>query len=297
MESSAVVAFRALIMLACLVLVPLAAIFGSAFPEVVKSNLVERFWPGHKQQVAQAGGSEAPAFGDRGPLQSAAHEAQATWPPQAPASPHTIRAVGNEAAGDSARATPAQFSAPAESSPPAWPPASGNQSAAAESLGAPPLRSAAAERPVPQGRLASGNPLASRERILPNRTGEQDHTNPGTQQLSHATPQGERPSAYQRMGESDQQTGGRALQTPSAAQATGGQSADFKAAERRLRQYGASYYRLETVGKNGLEYRFYCMMPTAGNPNSPRHFEATDSDPLSAMCRVADEVESWLARQ
>jgi DNA-binding FadR family transcriptional regulator len=45
MESSTVVAFRALVMLACLVVVPLAAVFGSAFPDLVKSLIVDRFAP------------------------------------------------------------------------------------------------------------------------------------------------------------------------------------------------------------------------------------------------------------
>src|ERR1700737_2910415 len=43
MESSGVVFFRAFVMLACLIVVPLAAILGSAFPEVVKSVLIDRF--------------------------------------------------------------------------------------------------------------------------------------------------------------------------------------------------------------------------------------------------------------
>ena len=42
MESSTVLAFRIFVMLACLIVVPLAAIFGSAFPDVVKSVLVDR---------------------------------------------------------------------------------------------------------------------------------------------------------------------------------------------------------------------------------------------------------------
>ncbi len=42
MESSTVLAFRIFVMLSCLIIVPLAAIFGSAFPDVVKSVLVDR---------------------------------------------------------------------------------------------------------------------------------------------------------------------------------------------------------------------------------------------------------------
>jgi hypothetical protein len=42
MESSTVLAFRIFVMLSCLIIVPMAAIFGSAFPDVVKTVLVDR---------------------------------------------------------------------------------------------------------------------------------------------------------------------------------------------------------------------------------------------------------------
>jgi hypothetical protein len=42
-ESSIIVAFRALVMLACLIVAPLAAIFGSAFPDLVRAMLVDPF--------------------------------------------------------------------------------------------------------------------------------------------------------------------------------------------------------------------------------------------------------------
>jgi len=54
MESSTVLAFRIFVMLACLIIVPMAAIFGSAFPDVVKSVLVDRI-------VALGGGNAEPA--------------------------------------------------------------------------------------------------------------------------------------------------------------------------------------------------------------------------------------------
>jgi hypothetical protein len=61
MESSTVLAFRIFVMLSCLVVVPLAAIFGSAFPDVVKSLLVDRIvaWstgkPVESRQAARDG--------------------------------------------------------------------------------------------------------------------------------------------------------------------------------------------------------------------------------------------------
>lgn len=42
LDSPGVMFFRVVVMLSCLILVPLAAIFGSAFPELVKTHLVDR---------------------------------------------------------------------------------------------------------------------------------------------------------------------------------------------------------------------------------------------------------------
>jgi hypothetical protein len=64
--------------------------------------------------------------------------------------------------------------------------------------------------------------------------------------------------------------------------------------ERRLREYGATYYLLETWA-NGGNYRFFCQMSLANNPGHTRNFEVTDTDPLRAMGRVVDQVEAWHA--
>ena len=60
MQSSTAVVFRALVMLACLVAIPLAAVVGKSLPEMVK-GLVDGQWRGHS---ASACGSlaEAPRF-------------------------------------------------------------------------------------------------------------------------------------------------------------------------------------------------------------------------------------------
>ncbi len=67
----------------------------------------------------------------------------------------------------------------------------------------------------------------------------------------------------------------------------------FDAMHRRLEQLGATYYLLETWGRGSALYRFHCKMAIGENPNFTRQFEATDSDPMVAMRRVLDEVESW----
>jgi len=71
----------------------------------------------------------------------------------------------------------------------------------------------------------------------------------------------------------------------------------FDTMHRRLEQLGATYYLLETWGRGGELYRFHCKMAIGENPNFTRQFEATDSDPMVAMRRVLDEVESWNAKR
>ena len=61
MESSTVVAFRALVLVACLIVVPLAAIFGSQFPDVVKSVLIDRIFPNGVPGMAHAEPKRDPA--------------------------------------------------------------------------------------------------------------------------------------------------------------------------------------------------------------------------------------------
>ena len=67
----------------------------------------------------------------------------------------------------------------------------------------------------------------------------------------------------------------------------------FARIQDRLRQFGATQYRLEFWGSRQQLYRFSCWMAVGGNPGYTRHFEATDSDHLRAMARVLQQVEAW----
>lgn len=71
-------------------------------------------------------------------------------------------------------------------------------------------------------------------------------------------------------------------------------SADwFSEAAQRLRDLGATYYLLETWGRNGELYRFHCKMAVAGSQSYTRHFEATSADAAQAMRMVLEQVEAW----
>ena len=65
--------------------------------------------------------------------------------------------------------------------------------------------------------------------------------------------------------------------------------------QQRLRALGATYYLLETWGRQGEMYRFHCKMAIAGNPDYTKHFESTGSDAAGAMQDVLRQVEAWRA--
>jgi hypothetical protein len=253
MESSTVLAFRIFVMLSCLVIVPLAAIFGSAFPDVVKSVLVDRIvaWSTGKPVEARhasdpAGFREVTPPGavaaapDSAPPWNAPRAQVAPWPGPAPS-----QAV---AAGPS---SPAAVSA-------------SNPSASLAAHVQPPTPHPAvpqAQQPVDEGPY---------------------HRNTSLQQPASAesAPAAASPSAF------DAQA--------AAASATE-QPDRFSEMERKLREYGATYYLLETWGNDGQLFRFHCRMAVGDNPNYTRHFEATDRDALAAMAQVLERVEAWRA--
>ena len=91
---------------------------------------------------------------------------------------------------------------------------------------------------------------------------------------------------------------GNNLSAPASAEFAGGAPATvdrFSVLERRLREYGAIYYLLETWGRDGELYRFHCKMAIANNPNVTRHFEATHREATQAMTQVLDQIEAWRA--
>lgn len=67
--------------------------------------------------------------------------------------------------------------------------------------------------------------------------------------------------------------------------------------EYRLRELGASYYRLEHWGAEGMLYRFQCNVPMDEGTQRSRLFQATDEDRIRAMQRVLKQIESWRSRR
>jgi hypothetical protein len=85
------------------------------------------------------------------------------------------------------------------------------------------------------------------------------------------------------------------LQPTAGRRENGGAPDRFTALEHRLRDLGATHYRLETWGDEGELFRFRCMMAVPGRANHNRYFEATDPEALGCMERVLAQIERWHA--
>lgn len=263
MESSTVLAFRIFVMLSCLIIVPMAAIFGSAFPDVVKSVLVDRIvaWSTGKPLDSIRSNSEPAGFGAVSPGNPAGPGDRGNWEaPRWPAPATDTATWPSPPAGPQAGVVPAGATAVAVGS--------GNQPA-----------SFAAGVDVPRGAPSPIDRSAIDEASRPSAGEVRDPAAPSAYPAASAAPSRE-PS-------------GQLSGQPSAAPLD--QPERFTAMERKLREHGAVYYLLETWGNEGELYRFHCRMAIANNPNYTRHFEATDRDALKAMSQVLARVEAWRA--
>ena len=261
MESSTVLAFRIFVMLSCLIIVPMAAIFGSAFPDVVKSISSIGSWRG---APASRWKVKPPKQAHR-PTQWLSVPASTCAPPPAngkrrvgrkaglagrlPTRRHRATGAGQCGAGSVVPASAAGVY-----------PAIGNQSASFDA----PADSPAARRPIrckgPQPKHPFALAIRSRSfevrlRILATRAKQQ----------------------HRRRAVRGASTNPIALRPWSA----------------NCGEYGATYYLLETWGNEGQLYRFHCRMAISNNPNYTRQFEATDRDALKAMSQVLERVEAW----
>ncbi len=235
MQSSTAIAFRALVMLICMISIPLFAIFGKDLPEVIKNLLAGRLVvrvtdpdPGSHTPAGVANGN-LPARPDSPFSEPASYRAEGSGNGPPGAQPTSVRA----SAANSAVAQPAGFQAPSESRP-----ISSDQGSGIGVQGSAVGRQASEVR--------NQEPVAN----------------------------------------------------SSAAAAAGNSDGEqFRRAEARLRELGATHYTLETWGSDNNRYRFVCKMAIGGNPGVNRYFQAIEDDPWRAMNAVLQQVETWRSQQ
>ena len=67
----------------------------------------------------------------------------------------------------------------------------------------------------------------------------------------------------------------------------------FTTIQQRLRRLGATYYRLETWGERGDQFRFQCRVAFGGDSGPIRDFEAVDREAVQAMAKVLWQAQTW----
>jgi hypothetical protein len=302
-QSSATVALRALVMLVCLVVVPIAAIYGISVPDALKQPLQRYF--GINIASPAAALSEAPRF-----------------MPDAPSSQASIISAETPAAANLTAGAPAPLANLAAVAAPAFPSAAAAPATLPPATSPSPLALRGAQNVVnplglPQGQAWDADRASSAiipagyqapmDPVKPGPTaglagGDVSRSGFNTNQASPSA--GQDPANVVPAWRLGGRTLAPAMATPAAslsdvrdgastAMAGGGRDEGFASIQQRLRELGATYFLLESWGAQGQLYRFYCKMAIGGNANYHRYFEATGTDPIRVMSKVLKEVEAW----
>ncbi len=316
MQSSLGGVVRALVMLACLILVPLMALPDISVPEWIK-RLSDGRWNGTWGRKATSVG-ESPMI---------SHAAAAKSPPQRdgissgslfgglPASlnqagtggPSSTPSSGTPSSMASQFSACKQSGAFCRSSQPILPgssamavtssrggPLGGDSPMATESsrrVGTTVACEPAARSPQGDAPRSSGLALSRAQGIIPTAFVEQSQPHRDASADGSGLGGDRRPMRQEAAAQpAVRATASQSFPTPSPEQL-----ARFRVVEERLRKLGAAHYLLEVWGSAAEYYRFRCRMPVASGSVAVRHFEATDSDGLAAMSKVLAEIEAWKA--
>ncbi|HEX5444825.1 MAG TPA: hypothetical protein VFW87_13390 [Pirellulales bacterium] len=260
MQSSTMVALRTMVMVTCLVAVPLAAVISTALPKVLKSA-----WQGQSAALSPQTGASGMAHEDEPPPLTHA-PLLADEPP------------------------PASSMASADEPPPvpAMPVA---RITAVRPASARPVATITDVRPVSPDAIAQTAPLWNASP----RTARSSATRQTTAHSLAA-----RPLLKTDYSPPPPQT----IRAPAADDAPlaslerpAGPNDSFARSERRLRELGATHYRLEIWGSQSELYRCTCNIPLRPRSPAARHFESVEPAPSAAIDAVIRQVEHWRAEQ
>lgn len=265
MQSSAMVAIRTMIMITCLVAVPLAAVFGTALPKVVKTALGIR---SHEVTWNDPHSDEEPK-----PPSVLSVEDFAS-------SPHAEAGLPLNAGGPASRLPTAHITdvRPIDDT------ASAEAAVETAPLWRPPARTA--QVLTERNTTAQFAPAPSAAHVdVAARHGE-----PRTEALQKTVYS--QPSRDPDEDESlDEPEYNRLvpIERPASDNA-------LSEGERQLRQLGATYFRLETWGVEGNLYRCSCNVALKPGSRATRHFQAIEAAPSQAIGAVIKQVDAWRAR-
>ncbi|HWA99651.1 MAG TPA: hypothetical protein VG713_14210 [Pirellulales bacterium] len=274
MQSTRIMALRVFVTLACMVVVPLLAIFGTSWASFgsLSSNGSKQTPPAAVFERPTAA-EMATGFGPplAAPLVMSPAAAQASpptmpiGPAQAPIQLPAMQTLAGEPLSAEMAAVAAKFNGP--------------------------LTNAAEPAAAVDGSVSVASPSGPFA-PLPTRTGARGI--PSRRSTPVAMAQAPEPSAMSGSQESSPVSHASFDSVPAANLAERIATDDwFKAAQDHLQAVGAVSYQLETWGRNGELYRFHCDVASAENPDSPRHFEAIDRNPAQSVQLVLNQVDAW----
>jgi hypothetical protein len=291
MQSSAIVALRTMTMIVCLVAVPLAAVLGTTLPKVVKAA----FW--QRDARPRTHDEVVGAVHDRRDLVTAGTELVADE--RIPSGIAEPKDADYESALPRVRITGVRALDEA--------PLAASEGAAEE----PPIETAPLWNPTPRTASAPrGRQMTTH--FVPSPL-QQDSRRRGRGNADDELPsydgrvRGEslQKTVYSQPDEvaTDPKTGeerdaGQALAgerlSPVQRVANSGALAD---GEQRLRELGATYYRLEAWGSDGSFYRCSCSVPLNPRSRATRHFESIEAAPSQAIDALIKQVEIWRTKR
>lgn len=263
-QSSTVVLLRALVMLLCLIMIPVAALFGTAIPNVFKA-----LQSGRLPTLAELRGTPPATVS---PFPGASNEA-----------PRYVSSDGTGAVAGGNVAPPWKGNS-ANTSETSSPLAQRWSSPSAASIG--PANEARASNPA--GNYAGGNstdvmPASYNLPVDAHLAGQNPGMSANTRNPLAAAPGVANLTPMDRGPAGSANASGRA----SAA------ADPFTYVHNRLIALGATYYVLESLGDQKREYRFLCKMAVGGSDQFTKAFWCVDADPKSAMMNVLKQVEGW----
>lgn len=303
-SSSSMVALRTIVMIAFLVAIPLMAVIGAGLPDSLRSAMQGDSAKSHAAAGAARPNETQP--GTTALADSSAAGEQLVDPVE--------RGLPSPSAGDPfASARPA-------GNPPSMPPATAamtpnfNRAPRASitdvrtSAGGAPRARIVQVRAVDDATVlqapapAPTAPLwapAPRTAATPRGRNTTAHFEP-----SEVRPRASQPKAPKR-NIPDTALQATAYSTPAAPRANSASAEDqsppasdaFARGEQRLRQYGATHYRLESWGESGELFRCSANVALPNHRSGARHFEATAASPSQAIDRLLEQVETWRAAQ
>lgn len=267
MQSSTIVALRTMVIVTCLVAVPLAAVVGTALPKVLKSAI-----EGQTASILQK--ADSPQSPDEDDLQ----------PPLI----HSPLLAGE--------ATEATSKALAGEELPGEPPATRSPVAritAVRPVAPAPVATITDVRPVTSDRIAQTAPLwNAAPRTARSSATRQTTAHSRTEKPLVSTGYSPPPPLAAPLRSVDQPEAPLAsLERPAKP------NDSFARSERRLRELGATHYRLETWGSQGDLYRCTCNIPVRPRSAAARHFESIEPAPSQAIDAVIRQVERWRAER